>query len=173
MYHPSNAPTQRLAWLTPLSGQHTTPGGWLITHHLTQMTTITSEEHRRITASSLLQLMSGVLQIPRQSSDTSVPLYWASDCRRYTATWQRGDNLTRRLFVQRAGDYFARIELIVDGVLVAAFQEPVWPHLQKPAENAVDRLLLPADCLAALEIASMHSQHYAGYALPRFNEAVA
>lgn len=158
MHHLSNKKKNRFAWLTPLSPEVTANGPWVLAENETYRYFEADETHcRKIPIDSLLLLAASVLTIP-SSSSTETRDTWKSACGRYRVEWKKQQSDSSRLFVQQAEDYYARIELFIDDALLAAFHEPVWPHLQRAPLISVDRLIVPSACLDALEASASNTQ---------------
>jgi len=157
MHHLSNKRKNRFAWLTPLSTQGATKGPWIITDNQTCRFFETDNARcRKISAASLLALAAGVLDTASSGSDNEMRDTWTSDCGKYRVDWIKQASNSVRLFVQQKEDYYARIELYIDNALMAAFHEPVWPHLQQSTPASTDRLVVPGDYLDALEANAIH-----------------
>lgn len=149
----------RFAWLTPVSGQDNNQGPWVLVHNDTQRFAYDgSTAYRRISISGLLQFASGVLDIPKGLDQSRKQLVWKSACNRYRVEWHRHDGDGSRLFKQRPEDHFARIEIWIDKVLQAAFEEPVWPQLHESGSVTTNRLMIPTDLLTTLEASSLKNQ---------------
>ena len=110
-------------------------------------------EHTRISENALLQMLATAFdKRERQGQNTPGDEHCIrSQCNRFEARLIRQDINQTRLFVQQKEDYFARLELYVDKQLVAAYQEPVWPHLQKPHSSSGEWLSVPQGCVTLLE----------------------
>lgn len=148
-----NKNKSRFAWLTPLNPRSSTMGPWVLANNQTDKLVEADEPHsRKISMDSLLILAANVLKLSESSNNTNLTEnQWDSICGRFSVTWQRMTGDSSRLFVQQANDYFARIELRMDDMLLAAFNEPVWPHLQRNHALNADKLFIPGDYLDALE----------------------
>ena len=146
----------RFAWLTPLAGHMNNNGPWLIVEENTSAIGLQlNEQCRKITRRGLLQMVSDVLYSNSESGSKMTQSHWGSSCGRFSVRLERADSNESRLFVQRAEDYFSRIELWLDGQLLAAFQEPVWPHLQTGNTSMSNHLSIPVECLDALEAGAL------------------
>ena len=110
-------------------------------------------EHTRISDNALLQMLATAFdKRERQGENTPGDDHSIrSQCNRFEARLIRQNTNHTRLFVQQKEDYFARLELYVDKQLVAAYQEPVWPHLQKPHPSSGEWLSVPQGCVTLLE----------------------
>lgn len=149
----------RFAWLTPLAGHMNNNGPWLIVEENTSaIAQRPTEQCRKVTLRGLLQMISDVLYSTSESGSKTARSHWGSSCGRFSVRLERADSDDSRLFVQRAEDYFSRIELWLDGQLLVAFQEPVWPHLQTGNTSMSNHLSIPADCLDALEAGALASK---------------
>ncbi|MGQ7846537.1 hypothetical protein ACUNV4_18795 [Granulosicoccus sp. 3-233] len=158
MYKGYSHNISRFAWLTPLSGHLNNNGPWLL---VDEKTSTAGRQHggqsRKVTHSCLLQMMSDVLDVGSSNQDKSLQASWTSACGRFSVNRDRGASDDSRLFVQRPEDYFLRIELRLDGDLLVAFQEPVWPHLQSGPGGMSNHLSIPIECLDALESGALAS----------------
>lgn len=149
----SQQENHRFAWLTPLQKCKTSKGPWVLCeNNIDQLASrIATSDSSKVAVGALLSLtasVSGILAAPNKSVSYN---QWESACGRFAVVWHKQRNQSSRLFVQNRDDYYARIELHVDGQLAIAFQEPVWPHLHSQCSAEPDRLNLPTDCLLALE----------------------
>jgi len=146
MHHTSHT-KHRFAWLTPMPGQQSSIGPWILCENRSQHLPNTEPECVNITVDALLHLLASALDASNTRTENTVE----STCGRFKAAHYRSENDSSRLFVQQRTDYFQRLELFVDGHLVVAFHEPVWPHLQRA--NLVDgnSLNLPQACVTMLE----------------------
>ena len=119
-------------------------------------------EHTRISENALLQMLATAFdKRERQGQNTPGNEHSIlSQCKRFEARFIRKDTNHTRLFVQQKEDYFARLELYVDKQLVAAYQEPVWPHLQKPHPSSGEWLSIPQGCVTLLENAGASRSGY-------------
>mgnify|MGYP000698391481 CR=1 FL=1 len=142
----------RFAWLTPLPGHTNQTGPWLIVEDYTsQLGQKITDPARKVSCDCLLQMMGDVLEVASETGDQSTHTRWTSSCGSFSVLCMKGTGDDSRLFVQRPEDYFSRMELYVNGKLLAAFQEPVWPHLQQSSPSASKHLSISADCLDALQ----------------------
>ncbi len=110
----------------------------------TQWVSISAEALLNLLASGLFAKQSQSATIDSERHDSTQSACEKFEIRRLKKT---GDNT--RLFVQQRADYFQRLELYVENELIAAFNEPVWPHLQHP--NTGSRLNVPLACIEFLE----------------------
>lgn len=151
-------PNSRFAWLTPLDGHNNSNGPWLLadndTFRVEQDPTITTS---KVNVKALLDLMMGVLDVDSPDTQLKTKDQWQSDCQRFSIRWHKQSSDTSRLFIQQRSDYFARIELFVDDCLLVAYQEPVWPHLQRSLPTPIERLTIPYECIKALQAGGRHS----------------
>lgn len=153
MQHQHNKESSRFAWLTPLNPGSSTMRPWVLASNQTDKLVKPDEPHsRKISMDSLLLLAASVLNRSEPCSNTTLAEYqWHSLCGRFSVGWQRMSGDSSRLFVQQASDCFARMEMRMDDRLLAAFNEPVWPHLQRTQAFNPDCLFIPGDFLDALE----------------------
>ncbi|MFK7889402.1 MAG: hypothetical protein AB8B63_01200 [Granulosicoccus sp.] len=150
----SRTPNSRFAWLTPLDGHDNSSGPWLLTDDDTfRISQGMTDKITKVSVKGLLDLMMQVLDIETPTAQLKMQDEWKSICGRYNIRWHKQVSDTSRLFIQQRSDYFARIELYIDEHLIAAYQEPVWPHLQRSLPTPTERLPIPADCLQALQSA--------------------
>lgn len=114
-----------------------------------------------ITVNALLHVLAASFNTDELDGRNSVSNYdgHVSECGRFEIRKHQQDNCCSRLFVQQRSDYFQRLELYVDQQLVAAYHEPVWPHLQHPHPAADSRLLIPTACVELLENAARELSH--------------
>lgn len=155
-YHRSD---NRFAWLTPLPGHANQTGPWLIVENNTIRPEHDSTERcRKVSCDYLLQMMIDVLDSTSQTGDEPTHTRWTSSSGHFSVLRKQGASDDSRLFVQRSDDYFSRVELYVNGELLVAFQEPVWPHLQPASPAASNRLSISADCLEALQGGALANQ---------------
>lgn len=152
LHNTSRTPNSRFAWLTPLDGQNNTNGPWLLadddTFRIEQdpdMLTV------KVSIKAFLDLIMGVLDVDAPDTCMKTEERWLSGCQRYEIRWHKQASDTSRLFIQHRSDYFARVELFIDDNLLVAYQEPVWPHLQRTLPTQIERLSIPTDCLHALQ----------------------
>lgn len=152
----SDSPTHRFAWLTPLHGQKTSTGPWVLCENRTQHLDNIDIPCVNITVNALLHLLATSFNTDELDGQKSVSNYdgHVSECGRFEVRKHQQDNCSSRLFVQQRTDYFQRLELYVDKQLVAAYHEPVWPHLQHPHPAAGSRLTIPIACVELLENAA-------------------
>lgn len=151
-------PNSRFAWLTPLDGQNNSNGPWLLADNDTfRVEQDPKTAGSKISVKALLDLMMGVLDVESPDTQMKMKDHWQSDCQRYTIRWHKQSSDTSRLFIQQRSDYFARIELFVNDLLLVAYQEPVWPHLQRSLPTPVERLTIPCECINALQAGGRHT----------------
>lgn len=159
MFQDSTSSNNRFAWLTPLPGRSNSNGPWIIAaEHTAERNTSSQPLARKVTSSALLQLVSDVLDVPTEAESKVTSSRWQSPCGRFRVNWHRSESDNTRLFVQRAHDYFAQLELLIDGQQLIVFREPVWPHLQADLAMISDGLSIPCDCLDALEAGALARQ---------------
>ncbi|MFK7861837.1 MAG: hypothetical protein AB8B64_23690 [Granulosicoccus sp.] len=149
----TNSPNHRFAWLTPLQGQKSSTGPWVLCDNRTQHLENNDTPCVSITVNALLHLMAACFHPEELEERVDYPGldHHASECGRFEIRKSRQDSCTSRLFVQQRTDYFQRLELYVDKQLVAAYHEPVWPHLQHPHQTASLRLTVPVACVDFFE----------------------
>jgi len=146
----STSQQSRLAWLEPLSEQQNSAGPWRLKEYHSQWRAEQDIQFRQVGINSLLNLVMGVLTHSSKGNSTLPDHTWVSNCGRFTVTWHKRQHDTTRLFVQDPDDFFGRVSLFIEDQLSVSFQEPVWPHLQRDTAHAVDRLVVPVECLRAL-----------------------
>lgn len=165
----SRMPNSRFAWLTPLAGQNNSNGPWLLTDNDTfrveQDESITKS---KITVKALLDILMGVLDVDSPETQLKTEDQWQSDCKRYLIRWHKQTSDTSRLFIQQRSDYFARVELYIDDNLLVAYQEPVWPHLQRSLPTKLERLTVPSDCIRSLQAGNRQMASHQ-HQLPKFS----
>lgn len=145
-------PYSRFAWLTPLAGKNNANGPWLLTDNDTlRLEQEPSISTIKVSIKAYLDLLMGVLDVDSPLTSTKKEDLWQSDCQRYAIRWHKQAGDTSRLFIQHRSDYFARVELFMDDNLLVAYQEPVWPHLQRSLPTQIEHLPMPMDCLQALQ----------------------
>ncbi len=153
----SRLQVSRFAWLTPLDGQNNSNGPWLLADNDSfQVEHDSSDSISKVSVKGLLDLIMGVLDVDSPETQMKTDDQWQSKCNRFSVRWHRQDSDTSRLFIQQKSDYFARVELYIDGNLLAAYQEPVWPHLQRTLPTQVEKLSVPCDCISALQNGCKH-----------------
>jgi hypothetical protein len=141
-----------LAWLPCLEPSTTSKGPWILSdNHTARFLDGYHQPVRKITADSLLMLAASVLTIPTPTSGKVSNNSWGSPDSGYCVKWCRPAATEDRLFVQNADAYFARIELFINGMLLVAFNDPLWPHLQKESDNTNHKLTVPCHFLDAIE----------------------
>lgn len=106
-----------------------------------------------VTIDALLRLMATAFLESSEElgNPISTPDSYISKCHRFEIRRQKNDEDNTPLFVQQQTDYFQRLELFIDNQLIAAYQEPVWPHLQDQQSLGVSQLNLPVACMEFLE----------------------
>ncbi|MFK7854682.1 MAG: hypothetical protein AB8B79_11240 [Granulosicoccus sp.] len=105
----------------------------------------------KLSTASLLELMSTAINVAPASSEPVSTSVFQSDCQRFRLISIKQKNDSKRLFVQNRNDFYTRLELYIDEILVLAFQEPVWPHLQHKTTTPIHAVELPTACLNWLE----------------------
>lgn len=162
----TNAKNHRFAWLKPVGLHNYDNGPWVLVENQTQR--YQPEQcpgSVKVTINGMLDRIASALPQGIMGGAPGEEQSWSSDCERFQIRWHRQKNDNSRLFVQQRSDYFARIELLIDGLIVLAYQEPVWPHLQQSSNTIVDRFFVPADCIDILDA-------YANANLKRNNDAL-
>ncbi|MFK8083930.1 MAG: hypothetical protein AB8B97_26920 [Granulosicoccus sp.] len=136
-----------------MQGQRTSTGPWVLSENRTQHLENGETSCVSITVNALLHLLGASFHTEGLSlhSNLSEHNEHQSACERFEVRRHQMDNCTSQLFVQQRTDYFQRLELYVDKQLVAAYQEPVWPHLQHQHAAASKRLTVPVACVEFLE----------------------
>lgn len=143
--------TKRPQWLQPLASHSETNGPWLLTHDSTPALVAKGVVCQRVSFDEFLHTLSGIVNSYENKGFNEMLPIWTSSCGTYSIMWHKERGNTSRLFVQQADDYYARIELHVNGVMRVAFQEPVWPHLQdKTRAVKNDYLSIPCKCFEEL-----------------------
>ncbi len=142
--------TTKPQWLQPLAGHSEKNSPWLLAHDSTPALVAKGNVCQRVSIYDFLHTLSGIVNnIKSKGSNEMLPI-WTSTCGTYSVMWHKEQSNTSRLFVQKADDYYARIELHVNDVMRIAFQEPVWPHLQNESIKS-EYLSIPCKCFAELE----------------------
>lgn len=146
----------RLAWLTPLQISQCFGKSWVLTYTSSQLIDRADTPCTKVTEDALLLLLEATVDANQRKghAEHGISSTFTSDCGRLEVHWRQQKSTAERLFVQQASDYFQRIELIIDGNIAAAFQEPVWPHLQAPRSETKTKLMIPTICIKLLESAS-------------------
>jgi len=146
----------RLAWLTPLQISQCFGKSWVLTYNAASMNTSTDTPLTKVTEDALLLLLEATVDATQRKTNGAegASSTFKSACGRIEVYWRQQKSTAERLFVQQASDYFQRIELLIDGRIIAAYQEPVWPHLQAPRPDILTRLMIPKDCIKLLESAA-------------------
>lgn len=151
-----HAHNHRFAWLKPVEKRNHDNGPWVLVENQTQRYLPENyPDSVRVTINGMLDRMASVMTESILGGLPGQEQCWVSDCNRFEIKWHRQKNDNSRLFVQQPSDYFARIELLIDGLTVLAYQEPVWPHLQHIRGAVVDRLYIPGDCIDILDTYSL------------------
>lgn len=146
----------RLAWLTPLQISQCFGKSWVLTYNAAPMNTSAATPSTKVTEDALLLLLEATVDANQRNTNGAdgACSTFASACARIEVHWRQQKSTAERLFVQQASDYFQRIELMIDGRMIAAYQEPVWPHLQAPRSDTLTKLMIPTECLKVLEAAA-------------------
>lgn len=144
--------TTNSQWLQPLASHSEKNGPWLLAHDTTPALVAKGTVCQRVSIYDFLHTLSGIVNSRENKGTNEMLPIWTSTCGTYSVMWHKEQSNTSRLFVQKADDYYARIELHVNHVMRIAFQEPVWPHLQdKSKAIASEYLSIPCKCFEQLE----------------------
>ena len=153
MQHRPHFSNNRFAWLTPLQENKASQGPWILTENKAHLYANTLDDSsRKITVDGILILIANALDFDSIRDCGIAGCEWQSDCGKYKIMWNKQKSDSTRLFVQKREDHYSRIELHIDGELVLAFQEPVWPHLQHNSPSKTSRLDIPTGCLRSLQV---------------------
>ena len=151
---PSN---QRFSWLNAPAVSTAANGPWILSENKAVTSQSPADCWVNLPAKTLLTLLGSGLTAAQSQSATILATthdHAHSTCGRFEIRRLRQLGDSARLFVQQRDDYFQRLELYVENELIAAFNEPVWPHLQQSAISV--RVSVPAACIQFLEFITAH-----------------
>lgn len=151
MQHRFHDARDKFSSLAPLSTTGVKIPWWMLTESQLPVLSFRQDESiQRIRTADMLQLMLKLVDTRSASEGPFSQNFWQSPCSRFCIGFHKPTVNVASLYVQRRKDYFACVELYVDGELTVAFSEPVWPHLQRRPARPVDTLSVFTQCLDAI-----------------------